>query len=224
MFKVNIQSREIYIYDDIGPEWMGMIDSGTVIAALEQLGASQPISVRINSPGGDVQEGLAIFNALARHPGEINTFADSVAASCGSYIFAAGRRRVVAENAIIMIHDPWGMSMGNAAEHRKTADVYDKFAAAMARDYAKSIGIDDAAARQIMLDETWYTADEAVAAGVASEIGSQVADDPSVAKGRFAKAPEKLAAKVEAGSRTLFTVQHLRLKNNLTVCRSSDTK
>ena len=112
MFKVNAETREIFVYDDIGPSWLGMIDSGTLIGALEELGNEKQVKIRVNSPGGDVQEGLAIFNAIKRHGGEVVTYADSLAASCGSYIFAAGSERIVAPNAILMIHDPWGMSIG----------------------------------------------------------------------------------------------------------------
>ena len=213
MFKVNAASREVFIYDDIGPSWAGMIDSGTVIEALAQLGGGDRVKLRINSPGGDVQEALAIFNAIKRHPGPVDTYADSLAASSGSYIFAAGENRIVAQNGVLMIHDPWGITMGNAADHRRAADIYDKFAENMANDYATSAGIEPEAMRELMIDETWLNAQEAVDMGFATAIGDRVADDPVVAAGRFAKAPTTLAANVKAGSRTLYTVQHLRLRN-----------
>lgn len=221
MFKVNESSREIFIYDDIGPAWLGMIDSGSVIDALESLGDAEPINLRVNSPGGDVTEGLAIFNAIQRHQGTVNTYADSLAASCGSYIFCAGNGdRVVAQNAILMIHDPWGMSIGNAAEHRKTADIYDKFADSMARDYASAADISAESARTIMLDETWYNAEEAVDAGFATSVGASVIEDPEVIEGRFAKTPQRLVAKAQPGTRGGRTAKMLRLRNGKSLTSS----
>lgn len=217
MFKV--QDNEIYIYDDIGPQWLGMIDSGSVIDALEQIGSDQEVVVRINSPGGDVVEGLAIFNALKRHTGTVVTYCDGLAASCGSYIFAAGEQRFIAENGVLMIHDPWGMSVGNAEEHRKTADVYDKFASSMAKDYATSANITPEVARDIMKQEVWYTADEAIDAGFATSIMGTVVEEPiTVAQGRFNNTPKAVAAKsVETGSRTQYSVSRLRLRNKKVV-------
>lgn len=184
MFKVS--GRTIYIYDEIS-DFFG-VGSADIIDALESLGDSEPINVRINSPGGDVVEGLAIFNAIRRHTGTVNTFNDSLAASCGSYIFAAGEKRVCAPNSILMIHDPWGMSIGNAAEHRKTADTYDKFADSLVRDYATSSGLPEDEIRNIMAAETWYSADDAVEQGFATEIGDEVQDvEPVVAKSNVCK-------------------------------------
>lgn len=210
MFKVDLETREIFIYDDIGPNWLGMIDSGAVIDALEQLTPSDKVTVRINSPGGDVVEGLAIFNALKRFTGGVDTYADGLAASCGSYIFAAGDNRIVAENGILMIHDPWGMSVGNASEHRKTADVYDKFADAMARDYASSSGKTGAEVREIMQTEVWLNATEAVDQGFATAIGETSENEPVVAQGRFEQTPAALVANARQKPGTRSSVGSIR--------------
>lgn len=180
MFKVS--GRTIYVYDEISEFWG--VGSSDIIEALESLGNDEPINLRINSPGGDVVEGLAIFNAIRRHQGTVNTFNDSLAASCGSYIFAAGDRRVVAQNSMTMVHDPWGVSIGNAEEHRKTADTYDKFAESLIRDYADASGMESDEIRSVMAAETWYTAEECVEAGFATEIGDSVEAEPVEAKSR----------------------------------------
>jgi ATP-dependent Clp protease protease subunit len=213
VFKVDEEKREIYIYDDIGPNWLGMIDSGAVVDALEQLTPSDRVTVRINSPGGDVVEELAIFNALKRFTGGVDTYADGLAASCGSYIFAAGENRIVAENAMLMIHDPWGMSIGNAEEHRKTADVYDKFADAMARDYAESASKDEDELREMMRSEVWLNASEAVEQGFATAIGEASDNDPIVAQGRFEQAPAAVVASKRKQPGTRSSVGSIRKKS-----------
>jgi ATP-dependent Clp endopeptidase proteolytic subunit ClpP len=196
MFKVS--DRSIYIYDEIS-DYFG-VGSSQIIEALEDLGDTSPISIRINSPGGDVVEGLAIFNAIRRHSGAVNTFNDSLAASCGSYIFAAGDNRVAAANSILMIHDPWGMSIGNAAEHRKTADTYDKFADSLVRDYATSSGLPEDEIRNIMAAETWYGADDALAQGFATEIGDEIADlEPIEARSLVSKGIAATASTMRKG-------------------------
>lgn len=214
MFK--IEGNTLYLYDDIGPSWLGMIDSGSVIDALNQVGKNNRVNVRISSPGGDVVEGLAIFNALKRHPGGVDTFADGLAASCGSYLFAAGENRVIATNGLLMIHDPWGVSIGNSAEHRKTADVYDKFADNMATDYAESAGMTANAVRAIMQAETWYNAEEAIESGFATAIGDAVIDEPiTVASGRYKHTPKGHTTAAKAGSRTQYSVGRMRLRNKI---------
>jgi ATP-dependent Clp protease protease subunit len=194
MFKVDAETREIFIYGDIGPNWLGMIDAPAVLEALEQLGSGERVTVRINSPGGDVVEGLAIFNALKRFEGGVDTVADGLAASCGSYIFAAGENRTISANAMLMIHDPWGVSMGNAEEHRKNADIYDKFAEAMAKDYGDSCDKTLEECRAIMREEVWYNAEEALAEGLATRIGAESDAEPLVAQGRFKQAPAAIVA------------------------------
>jgi ATP-dependent protease ClpP protease subunit len=131
---------EIYVYGNIGDRWNedGVVASEMVrdIAALE----ADEIALRINSYGGSVTDGLAIYNALKRHPAPVHVHVDGVAISCASYIAMAGNTITFAKNAQMMIHAPWSFAGGNAAELREQADLLDRYAKAMASAYADKSG------------------------------------------------------------------------------------
>ena len=169
MFSFDSDKAELNIYDEIGPEWWGLIGADSVNAALSQMDGKH-VTVRLNTPGGSVDEGIAIYNALKRHKGGVTTIVDSLAASMGSYLLQAGERRIVAANAMVMIHDPWTIAFGNSAELRKSADVLDKYAQRMIPDYSSRSGKSDAEVIAIMAEETWYAGKEAVEAGFADEV------------------------------------------------------
>lgn len=188
---------ELYIYDDIGPEWMGMVGAKTVISHLATIGADADVTVRINSPGGSVTEGQAMYNALLRHKGKVTVEIDSLAASMGSYIAMAGDEIHIAENAMLMIHNPWSIAIGDAAEMRKTADVLEKFQGSAAEVYAKRSGQDAADVLQMMTDETWLTAKDAVELGFANAIGQELNAQASVKEGRFMKTPARYLGTVK---------------------------
>ncbi|MFN7301732.1 MAG: head maturation protease, ClpP-related [Bacteroidota bacterium] len=201
MFAVDTQTNEIFLYDDIGPAWMGMIDSASVIAGLKSMEGKR-ILLRINSPGGSVDEGAAIFNAIMRHSGGVDVAIDGIAASIAGYIAMAGKKVTIAANAKLMIHDPWTIAMGNSTDLRKTADVLDTYAASMLPAYVAKSGKSEEEIKQIMRDETWYGAVDAVAEGFADEVANATSASMQVAEGRFAKTPSALLKKVEAGTRT----------------------
>lgn len=169
MFSFDLDSSEINIYDEIGPAWWGLIDAATVKNALDQM-KGKHVTVRLNTPGGSVDEGISIYNALKRHDGGVTTVVDSLAASMGSYILQAGENRLVASNAMVMIHDPWTITMGNAAALRKDAETLDKYALRMIPDYAGRSGKTDDEILAIMAEESWYAGKEAVDAGFADGI------------------------------------------------------
>lgn len=161
------QSAEVFIMGDIGESWWGesvaAVDFVKEIAALDV----SALTVRINSYGGSVSDGLAIYNALRRHKATVTTAIDGVAMSIASLIAMAGDEVEMAENAILMIHAPWGGLMGNSKEMRDYADVLDKMAGAMATSYAARSGksIDDMLALLTDGEDHYYTADEALAEG-----------------------------------------------------------
>ena len=197
MFSYSLDASEVMIYDEIGPAHWGLIDSTSVIDALAKMDGKH-VTVRLNTPGGSVDEGIAIYNALKRHPGGVTTVVDSLAASMGSYLLQAGSNRIVASNAMVMIHDPWTIAYGNSAELRKSADVLDKYAGRMTPDYAEKSGktVDEITA--IMAEETWYTGQEIVDAGFADSLDGEKQDIGPVTKGLHHignKAPEILFAK-----------------------------
>jgi ATP-dependent protease ClpP protease subunit len=156
----------LHIYDEIG--YWG-ITASDLVAELSALDVSA-IDVHINSPGGEIFDGIAITNALRAHRATVTTYVDSLAASIASVIAMAGDRVVMAPNSQLMIHDGSGLCIGNAAEMREMADLLDRQSDNIAAVYADKAGGDVAAWRALMTAETWYTAEEAVEAGLADEV------------------------------------------------------
>lgn len=169
------KTAAVYIYGNIGDRWNedGVIASDLVreLAALD----ADTIDLRINSYGGSVPDGLAIYNALRRHRATVNVFVDGVAISCASYIAMAGDTITMAKNAQMMIHAPWTITLGNAVELRETADGLDRYSKAMASAYADKSGktYDDALALITDGKDHWFLAEEAVAEGFADEVGEE---------------------------------------------------
>lgn len=178
------RTAEIYIYGNIGDRW----DENGVVAAdlVRELAALDVdgITLRINSYGGSVPDGLAIFNALKRHPAAIDVQVDGVAISCAGYIAMAGDTVTMAENAMLMIHAPWGVAIGNSAELRDQADMLDKYAAAMATSYAAKSGKSRDECMALLTDgkDHWFTADEAQAEGFCDSVGPAVNVAASIAR------------------------------------------
>lgn len=163
-------TAEIYIYDDIGQSWF--TDGVTAKGFINDLnGITAPnISLHLNSPGGSVFDGVAIFNALVRHPASVTTHIDGLAASIASIIALAGEKVVMAKNALFMIHNPWGGVQGDAEEMRKMADTLDKIRDTLVNTYQDRTGMSREDLVAALDAETWYTADEALAAGFVDEI------------------------------------------------------
>lgn len=159
---------EVMIYDEIGYFGITAQDFVNDIQGID----SPSITVHLNTPGGDVFDGLAIYNALKQHPANITIVVDGLAASIGSIIAMAGDKVVMARTAQMMIHDAWSMGIGNAKDMRKTADLLDKTSENLASVYAERTGVSTEVWRAKMLDETWFSADEAVEAGLADEVQS----------------------------------------------------
>jgi ATP-dependent protease ClpP protease subunit len=162
---------ELLIYDEIS--WWG-ICAVDVAAALATV--TGDLHVRINSPGGDMFDGIAIHNLLADHPGQVTVTVDGVAASAASIIAMAGDRIVMNRASQMMIHDASSMCWGNAADLKAMAALLDMASSTLAEVYAGRAGGDAAQWRERMLADaglgTWYTAEAAVAAGLADEMVS----------------------------------------------------
>ena len=180
------ESVEVSIYDEIG---LGGVSAKQFAADLKKL-KGQHIDLRINSVGGSVTEGAAIYNALKRHKGGLTVHIDGLAASMASVIAMAGEETRIAENALIMIHNPWSMTMGDADDLRKEADVLDKLKATLVNAYVRKSGQPRAAIEQMMDDEKWMDANEALALGFVDEIDAPIAAAASItpeqARARFA--------------------------------------
>lgn len=161
---------ELLIYGYIGG-WMDGVSAESIV---EQLGAitAGVINVRINSDGGAVTDGLAIYNALRRHAARKVVTVDGIAASIASLIAMAGDEILMAENTLMMLHAPAGAEWGNATAHREFANVLDTYAAAMLESYARR-----APAKRSQLDailsgprDSWFTAAQAVEFGLADRV------------------------------------------------------
>ncbi|HEY6276017.1 MAG TPA: head maturation protease, ClpP-related [Streptosporangiaceae bacterium] len=180
------------IYDEIGADpWGGGVSASAFAADLAKVEGD--VEVHINSPGGNVFDGLAIYNALASRPGNVTTVVDGLAASAASFVAQAGRSRVISPGAMVMIHDAQGMALGDAATMRETADLLDKASGNLAGIYAAHTGRPAGGWRDAMRAETWYTADEAVEAGLADRLAERPA----------AKSAAALAAKWAAELRNV---------------------
>lgn len=171
---------EVSIYQSIG-EW-GI----TAKDFAEQLKPyrGQALTVRIHSDGGSVFDGLAIYNALKRHEGGVIVEIDGIAASIASVIALAGDKVRIAANGYIMIHEPWGIDAGTATDFRDEANLLEKLQGTMADIYAERTGTTTAQAQAWMAAETWFTAKEALAAGLVDEItpGKQIAAKLNLSK------------------------------------------
>jgi ATP-dependent protease ClpP protease subunit len=164
------KSAEILIYDEIGEGWFGGLGAKEFVQQLAGLGDVDTITVRINSPGGDVFEGIAIYNALKQHTAKISVQIDGLAASIATVIAMAGDTISIADTAMMMVHNPWALAIGDSTDMRKMADLLDQTRAGMMLPaYARTgKSADDLLA--IMNAETWYTGPEAVAAGWADSV------------------------------------------------------
>lgn len=155
------KTAELLIYAEIGA-WG--INSKDLLAQLTALGDAA-LTVRINSPGGDVFDALAIYNALIRHPARVTVHIDALCASAATLVALAADEVRMADNAQFMVHEPWTVAMGNNAELLKQADLLDSVAEQIVTIYARKTGADPADIRDWMRAETWYTAEQALAAG-----------------------------------------------------------
>lgn len=203
---VKVQGTDIILDGMVGGEpdsfWFGDGFSAThVIDALAQIGTEQDITVHLNSGGGIATEGSAIHAALAQHKGKVKVIVEGIAASAASLLAMAGDTITMAAGAIMMIHDPASVTVGDAKAHRKSAEMLEAHGNAYAGVYASRASISLVKARAIMIEETWYTGAEAVAAGFADS--SSLDDDSETQPAAFAyaayrNAPTALVAMANA--------------------------
>ncbi|EAA5012886.1 peptidase [Shigella sonnei] len=160
-------AADIFIYEEIGG--FG-VTAKQFAEDLKALGDVSHINLRIHSPGGDVFEGIAIYNLLRNHPADITVYIDGVAASMASVVAMAGDRVVMPENAMMMIHKPWGISGGNAGDMRDYADLLDKVETVLIPAYARKTGKSAQEITAMLEDETWMDGKECLKHGFADEL------------------------------------------------------
>jgi ATP-dependent protease ClpP protease subunit len=176
---------EILLYDEIGedPWWGTGVSARQFVEDLQAVDTDE-LHLRINSPGGDVFEGITMANAVRRHQSKVIAFVDGLAASSASFLAMAADEVVMSRNAELMIHDAWGLVIGNAADMTKMADDLNRSSDNIASMYADRAGGTVNQWRKAMQAETWYTDSEAVSAGLADRVDAgKTAGDKS--KNRF---------------------------------------
>lgn len=162
---------EIVIYDEIG-QWG--IDSKAFIEEIKEI-STENILLRINSPGGSVIDGLAIHDAIKRAPQKITAQIEGLAASIASIIALAADEVTMSQNSLFMIHNVWGGETGGAKDMRKAADLMEKMGDRLVNIYVGKTGKDESEIRNWMDEETWFTADEALAAGFIDYVEEPIA-------------------------------------------------
>jgi ATP-dependent Clp endopeptidase proteolytic subunit ClpP len=165
---------EVAIYDEIG---LWGITASDFVKDLQSVTA-KTVALHINSPGGDVFDGLAILNALRQHPANVEVTIDGLAASAASFIAMAGNSIRIAPQAMVMIHDAAGVVVGNAEDMIDMADLLDKTSNNIAAVYAQRAGGTVEDWRAAMKAETWYSDQEAVDAGLVDEVLTAQQDAP----------------------------------------------
>lgn len=182
--------------------------------ALKSLGDVKSINLHINSPGGSVFEGIAIYNMLKQNSARINVYIDGLAASIASVIAMSGDAIFMPSNSMMMVHNPWVMAIGNASELRKKADDLDQITKSSVQTYLAKAGdkLDEKTLTQLMDDETWLTAQEAVDYGLADEVMEPNKAVASINKqfvSRYRHVPEQLIKQAEHDDNKLNSEQNL---------------
>lgn len=186
----------ISILDVVGEDyWLGTgVTANRISAALRSIG-SQDITVRINSPGGDMFEGIAIYNLLRTHPAKVTVEVLGWAASAASIIAMAGDEIRMGLGSFMMIHNAWGLVIGNRHDMREAASLFDQFDAAIADIYEARTGIKRADIEQLMDAETFMGASEAVEYGFADGITDDADPASGPAVSASATVPSQILAK-----------------------------
>jgi ATP-dependent Clp endopeptidase proteolytic subunit ClpP len=190
---------ELFIYDEVA--WYA-VDAKKLVGELSNLTAST-LRVRINSPGGSVFDGLAIYNALRRHSARVEVRVEGLAASIASIIALAGDHVAIEPSAFMMIHDPWAVAIGNATELRELADTLDKIGDQLLAIYARKTGKPEAELAELLAAETWLNADDARELGLVDEVLDDEADPSARVRfdlRGFANPPAELVEPAKAES------------------------
>lgn len=172
--ETNDDVTNLYIFGDITSfDWEEKDKSAYGIVKDLQDITSDKINVHINSYGGEVAEGLAIYNTLKNRKAHVTTYCDGFACSSASVVFMAGDERIMNSASLLMIHNAWTVGMGNAKEFRKQADDLDKISSSLINSYMENINISEDELKELMDNESWLTAEDAVDKGFANKINEQ---------------------------------------------------
>lgn len=215
-------SADIFIYGDIvSYQWDETETSAASFKKdLDAVGDVDTINLYINSPGGNVFEGLAIHNMLKRHKAKINVYVDALAASIASVIAMAGDTIHMPKNAMLMIHNPWTLTYGNAAELRKVADDLDRIGNSVKQTYLQKAGdkLTEEKLQEMLDAETWLSADEAYEHGLcdvvleASQIAASISDELF---SKYKNVPKQLKNQVKNCQKTVISAEEMAKRRQI---------
>ncbi len=191
------KKKKIYVYDSIGGEGIMALD---IVKELSD--ADGDITVHINSGGGSVSQGIAIYNALKEHNGDIHVKVDGLAASIASVIAMAGDTITMAEGSLLMVHLPWTMIAGNANDLRKEAEVLDQHMETLIDIYASNTPLSREEIEGMLAEETWLTAEEAYELGMITDVDGELKQAACVDIDRFNNAPNELLDILDLNSKS----------------------
>ena len=198
-YKIDAAKKDetiVYIYDEIS--WFG-IQAEQFVKDFNAISADT-IHLRVNSPGGSVFDGTAIFNVIKQHSSRVVAHIDGLAASIASIIVMAADEVRMAQNAFFMIHEPWSIVIGDAEMMRAEADLLEKVSGTLVNAYTDKSGLSADEVHDYMAKETWFTAQEALDAGFVDVIEEQDSEENAKAKvtlfdlSAFANVPDGLMA------------------------------
>jgi ATP-dependent Clp protease protease subunit len=187
--ETNGKEADVYIFGDIVSwEWFeNDVSSYTLAKELKELDPEvETINVHINSYGGEVAEGLAIYNTLRDHPAKVKTYCDGFACSAASVVFMAGDERIMSNASLLMIHNAWMCTMGDPEGLRKDADDLEKITHASINAYMDYINITEEKLKEMMDNETWIEPTEALEMGFATTITGESASQKAAASAKKA--------------------------------------
>lgn len=196
---------EVYIYRPIGPSDMGGISAEDFVAALAEIRGVETLAVHVNSIGGGVFDGIAIYNAIQNFPAkEKIIYVDALAASAASFICMAGTKCVMAPEAQMMIHLPNSICGGSSSDMRAMADLLDKATESLLAIYGRKTGIAHDQIKSMLDAETWMNAQEAVDQKFADEVlGQEAMPKKKRMMAASAPAPTRIAAAYSATRRRI---------------------
>lgn len=186
------------IYEDIGPFGVSASD---IRAELDMLNGVKNIDLKINSPGGDVFDGIAIYNDLVEHPANINVKINGMAASAASVIAMAGDSIEMAENAFMMIHNAWAIALGDRQTMTEMAEMLGKIDGSLVKTYAARTGNEAEKVEEWMNAETWFTAEEAKDSGFIDRVTGEESPKALFDLSVYNNVPGRLKRQIEAGLR-----------------------
>ena len=168
--KAKGKTGELWLYDQIGQDFFGEgVSAKAFKDALNSLGRPDNIDLHIHSPGGDVFDGMAIYDMLCRHPAKINVVIDGLCASIASVIAMCGETRQMAKNGRLMIHNPQGFTYGDETAHQRVSALLASTKSDIIRAYASKTGMSTDKLSAAMDEETWFTADQAMENGFVTQ-------------------------------------------------------